>query len=79
MKWIKERDENGIICSRLEITYKEFLKLLPIAKKKLEKAEKQLEKYKDLLESGEATDKQTDKLYEAQNEYEYWSHLVSQQ
>jgi len=79
MKWIKERDENGIICSRLEITYNEYLKLLPTAKKQLEKAEKQLDKYKDILESGEATDKQTDKLYDAQIEYEYWSHLVIQQ
>lgn len=72
MKWINDRDEKGIIGSVLQMTPEEFDKLLPMARKELEKVTKMRDKIGDIFEGGEATDKQTDILMRLNDEVEYW-------
>ena len=44
--------------------------LLPSVEKALKNVEKKYEKYKDIQEGGEATEKQQDKLFQYEEEYE---------
>jgi len=52
------------------LTEEECRILLPTVEKALKNAQKKYEKYKDIQEGGEATEKQQDKLCQYEDEYE---------
>ena len=52
------------------LTEKECRILLPTIEKAVKNVEKKYEKYKDIQEGGEATEKQQDKLFQYEEEYE---------
>lgn len=52
------------------LTEKECKLLLPTVEKALKTAKKKYEKYKDIQDGGEATEKQQDKLWQYEEEYD---------
>lgn len=52
------------------LTEKECMLLLPTVTKALKSAKKNYEKYKDIQDGGEATEKQQDKLCQYEEEYD---------
>ena len=52
------------------LTEEECKLLLPTVEKALKNVEKKYEKYKDIQDGGEASEKQQDKLWQYESEYE---------
>jgi hypothetical protein len=79
MKWVHDRDSDGIYISCLNMSVKEFNMILPIVKKELEKVTKQRDKFRDILDGGEATEKQCNMLIRFDSMVENLANFCSQQ
>lgn len=60
------------------LTEEECKLLLPTVEKALKNVEKKYEKYKDIQDGGEASEKQQDKLWQYESEYECLTAVLQQ-
>lgn len=65
-KWVHDRDERGQYSCFLQLTEKEVDVISGIIRREQHRYERLVDKYQDILDGGEATDKQTTRLAECE-------------
>ena len=76
-KWVHDRDERGLYSCFLQLTEKEVDAISGIIRREQHRYERLVDKYKDILEGGEATEKQTTRLMDCEEMAERLGHIAN--
>ena len=75
-QWVHDRDERGKYTCFLQLTEKEVDAISGIIRREQHRYERLVDKYQDILEGGEATDKQTTRLAECEEKAELYGRIA---